>query len=247
MPSKIQLDENLYFLYTCLQKSDMKFIDFHAVGAATSLKAPAARMRYTRLRRQIESGTVAGAHGHSPAAEETETKPIRKRKRKDCDADDINTKKKEDARRKETERETADEADAEASNSSESDSESNMPLSKLVALKHNSAYASPYPLVPSWTQVPQGGVWGNRGHATLPIRGGTPGSPTSYHGHATQSGASAGNVTRLIHPIPGLRGMGDQSPNYRFAHPSTSLNAFGRPFAPGAWGVPMSPPPNPNE
>lgn len=26
MPSKIQLDENLYFLYTCLQKSDMKFV-----------------------------------------------------------------------------------------------------------------------------------------------------------------------------------------------------------------------------
>ncbi|KAG9245805.1 hypothetical protein BJ878DRAFT_398739, partial [Calycina marina] len=56
MPSKIQLDENLWFLYICLTKSDLKTIDFLAVGAATNLKPPAARMRYTRLRRQIESG-----------------------------------------------------------------------------------------------------------------------------------------------------------------------------------------------
>ncbi|KFY27620.1 hypothetical protein V493_03392 [Pseudogymnoascus sp. VKM F-4281 (FW-2241)] len=63
MPSKIQLDENLCFLYTCLQKSDYNNIDFHAVGAVTNLKPPAARMRYTRLRRQIESGTLIGTHG----------------------------------------------------------------------------------------------------------------------------------------------------------------------------------------
>ncbi|KFX92360.1 hypothetical protein O988_07306 [Pseudogymnoascus sp. VKM F-3808] len=63
MPSKIQLDENLWFLYICLQKSDYKNIDFNAVGAVTHLKAPAARMRYTRLRRQIESGTLIGTHG----------------------------------------------------------------------------------------------------------------------------------------------------------------------------------------
>ncbi|KAJ5042483.1 uncharacterized protein L3040_005027 [Drepanopeziza brunnea f. sp. 'multigermtubi'] len=58
MPSKIQLDENLWFLYICLQKSDLKAIDFNAVGLATSLKPPAARMRYTRLKRQIESGLL---------------------------------------------------------------------------------------------------------------------------------------------------------------------------------------------
>ncbi|OBT42586.1 hypothetical protein VE00_07108 [Pseudogymnoascus sp. WSF 3629] len=63
MPSKIQLDENLWFLYICLQKSDYKNIDFNAVGEVTNLKAPAARMRYTRLRRQIESGTLIGTHG----------------------------------------------------------------------------------------------------------------------------------------------------------------------------------------
>lgn len=33
------------------------------MGAVTQLKAPAARMRYTRLRRQIESGTLIGTHG----------------------------------------------------------------------------------------------------------------------------------------------------------------------------------------
>ncbi|KAI9780245.1 MAG: hypothetical protein M1839_006805 [Geoglossum umbratile] len=63
MPSKIQLDENLWFLYVCLQKSDFKTIDFNAVGEATGLKAPAARMRYTRLRRHIVDGTLIGTHG----------------------------------------------------------------------------------------------------------------------------------------------------------------------------------------
>jgi hypothetical protein len=38
-------------------------IDFNAVGQATNLKSPAARMRYTRLRRQIEGGTLIGTHG----------------------------------------------------------------------------------------------------------------------------------------------------------------------------------------
>src|ERR1700730_1182810 len=43
--------------------ADTLKIDFAAVGHATSLKSPAARMRYTRLRRQIESGTLIGTHG----------------------------------------------------------------------------------------------------------------------------------------------------------------------------------------
>ncbi|KAL5330202.1 hypothetical protein ACEPPN_003727 [Leptodophora sp. 'Broadleaf-Isolate-01'] len=68
MPSKIQLDENLWFLYICLQKSDLKAIDFNAVGLATSLKPPAARMRYTRLKRQIESGALNAAHGPEPSS-----------------------------------------------------------------------------------------------------------------------------------------------------------------------------------
>lgn len=38
-------------------------IDFNAVGDATKLKPPAARMRYTRLRRAIEGGTLIGTHG----------------------------------------------------------------------------------------------------------------------------------------------------------------------------------------
>ncbi|KAI9821684.1 MAG: hypothetical protein M1827_002265 [Pycnora praestabilis] len=63
MPSKIQLDENLWFLFVCLQKSDYKAIDFNAVGEITKLKPPAARMRYTRLRRAIEGGTLIGTHG----------------------------------------------------------------------------------------------------------------------------------------------------------------------------------------
>jgi hypothetical protein len=99
MPSKIQLDENLWFLFICLQKSDYKSvsyhfdpypqttfdvseIDFNAVGTATNLKPPAARMRYTRLRRQIESGTLIGTHG-TPFAGGADkiAKAMRKRKK----------------------------------------------------------------------------------------------------------------------------------------------------------------------
>lgn len=100
MPSKIQLDENLWFLYICLQKSDLKSvcilyklftsprlicprIDFAAVGASTNLKPPAARMRYTRLRRQIESGTLIGTHGTPfPSAKVVEKNAEAGRKRK---------------------------------------------------------------------------------------------------------------------------------------------------------------------
>lgn len=32
MPSKIQLDENLWFLYTCIQKSDMKTVRVYSCG-----------------------------------------------------------------------------------------------------------------------------------------------------------------------------------------------------------------------
>lgn len=72
MPSKLLSDEHLRFLYICLQNSDYKSvsfiiiallslltshqIDFNSVGNATNLKPPAARMRYTRLAKAIESG-----------------------------------------------------------------------------------------------------------------------------------------------------------------------------------------------
>lgn len=54
-------------------------IDFNAVGQATNLKSPAARMRYTRLRRQIEGGTLFGTHG-TPFAEKMPSE-MRKRAR----------------------------------------------------------------------------------------------------------------------------------------------------------------------
>ncbi|PGH33218.1 hypothetical protein GX50_03980 [[Emmonsia] crescens] len=57
MPSKTQADVNLWFLYICLQKSDYKTIDFNAVGEATSLNPPAARMRFSRLKKAIETST----------------------------------------------------------------------------------------------------------------------------------------------------------------------------------------------
>jgi len=57
-------------------------IDFNAVGQATNLKSPAARMRYTRLRRQIEGGTLIGTHG-TPFSGVTEkmSPDVRKRKK----------------------------------------------------------------------------------------------------------------------------------------------------------------------
>jgi len=57
-------------------------IDFNAVGQATNLKSPAARMRYTRLRRQIEGGTLIGTRGalFSEVAEKMPPE-VRKRKR----------------------------------------------------------------------------------------------------------------------------------------------------------------------
>lgn len=90
MPSKIQMDENLWFLFICLQKSDYKVvgadarcsalerllnsrqIDFAAVGEAAGLKAPAARMRFTRLKRQIQEGKLVATQCASlPAQAET--------------------------------------------------------------------------------------------------------------------------------------------------------------------------------
>ncbi|KAI9815367.1 MAG: hypothetical protein M1832_005506 [Thelocarpon impressellum] len=63
MPSRIQLNESLAFLYICLQSSDYKSIDFNAVAEKTSLKPPAARMRFTRLRRAIEEGALDRSQG----------------------------------------------------------------------------------------------------------------------------------------------------------------------------------------
>ncbi|MCJ1466350.1 hypothetical protein MMC07_004969 [Pseudocyphellaria aurata] len=79
MPSKIQLDENLWFLY----------IDFNGVGNVTKLKPPAARMRYTRLRRAIESGTLIGTHG-TPFQGGTDktTEARRKRNKRSDDSDE---------------------------------------------------------------------------------------------------------------------------------------------------------------
>ena len=100
MPSKIQMDENLWFLYVCLQNSDFKSvsvssrflngtstetclqqIDFHAVSDITNLKPPAARMRYIRLRRAIENGSLTGAHGSPIPAGSNHPRSRRRRRR----------------------------------------------------------------------------------------------------------------------------------------------------------------------
>ncbi|KAI9787274.1 MAG: hypothetical protein M1816_007688 [Peltula sp. TS41687] len=94
MPSKIQLDENLWFLYICLQKSDYKVIDFNAVGDVTNLKAPAARMRYTRLRRAIESGALAGTHATAfQAGQERMVDVVPKKRRRSSFPEEVRAEK----------------------------------------------------------------------------------------------------------------------------------------------------------
>jgi hypothetical protein len=95
MPLKIQVDENLVFLYRCLVNSDCKSvylgqlsicipallifypqIDFNAVGAAMNLKAPAARLRYSRLKKSIE--TMLGESSRKAPVGSTKTPAIKK-------------------------------------------------------------------------------------------------------------------------------------------------------------------------
>jgi hypothetical protein len=45
----------------------MSQIDFNAVGSVANLKPPAARMRFTRLKKQIESSSLAGTQGATEA------------------------------------------------------------------------------------------------------------------------------------------------------------------------------------
>lgn len=72
-------------------------IDFNSVGDATNLKPPAARMRYTRLRRAIEGGTLIGTHGTPfQAGTETVDGSPKKRKKvmsvtKTCEVDDFDS------------------------------------------------------------------------------------------------------------------------------------------------------------
>ncbi|KAL2356812.1 hypothetical protein BJ546DRAFT_534422 [Cryomyces antarcticus] len=79
MPAKINLDENLWFLYTCLQKSNYSTIDYAAVAGLTGIKPPAARMRFARLKAAIEGGTLIGTHG-KPFVADSVPKRVRKRK-----------------------------------------------------------------------------------------------------------------------------------------------------------------------
>ncbi|RAL04745.1 uncharacterized protein BO80DRAFT_441602 [Aspergillus ibericus CBS 121593] len=54
MAPKTVIDTSLVFLYVCLLKSDFKTIDFKAVADATELNVGAARMRYSRLKKQLD-------------------------------------------------------------------------------------------------------------------------------------------------------------------------------------------------
>ncbi|KAL3478621.1 hypothetical protein BJX99DRAFT_256269 [Aspergillus californicus] len=53
-------DPNTMFLYLCLTNSDYSKIDFEAIGGILGLKATAVRMRWSRLKKAIESNAVDG-------------------------------------------------------------------------------------------------------------------------------------------------------------------------------------------
>ncbi|KAF8861829.1 hypothetical protein BDZ45DRAFT_773550 [Acephala macrosclerotiorum] len=181
MPSKIQLDENLWFLYICLQKSDMKSIDFTAVGAATSLKPPAARMRYTRLRRQIESGTLIGTHGTpfaSPAVPE-ETKKCRgefKKRKRTIKKEEGTTSQFDNSDEEDKKIKNENSSSYESDSSTESltdESEDEMPLAKL-SKKHMAASPST---------------------ALLALRRMTPATPSYSVAGSSVRGSQAGHTT----------------------------------------------------
>lgn len=56
MPSKIDDASNLRFLHACLQASDYHRIDYGRVAEKFGIQAPAARMRFTRLRDSLGGG-----------------------------------------------------------------------------------------------------------------------------------------------------------------------------------------------
>jgi hypothetical protein len=120
-------------------------IDFAAVGASTNLKPPAARMRYTRLRRQIESGTLIGTHGTpfpSDKVVEKNAEAGRKRKRLSpgkgpkSDAEEDKDQRKRDMKRKcviKKERDGSEDFDSSGETETDfEDSEDEMPLAKLM-------------------------------------------------------------------------------------------------------------------
>ncbi|KAI5812935.1 hypothetical protein BZA77DRAFT_390269 [Pyronema omphalodes] len=53
MPAKAPVDENVRFLYSCLIRSDYHCIDFHRVANDFGINPAAARMRWSRLRKNI--------------------------------------------------------------------------------------------------------------------------------------------------------------------------------------------------
>ena len=130
-------------------------IDFTAVGASTNLKPPAARMRYTRLRRQIESGTLIGTHGTpfpSDKVVEKNAEAGRKRKRlspgkcgrEDTDGETLGDdgSKKSAEHKRAIKKEGGGSEGFESSAESESefaDSEDEMPLAKLMKTRNKTS------------------------------------------------------------------------------------------------------------
>lgn len=54
MPAKLDDPTSLRFLYCCMSHSNYSTIDYNAVGRSFNIKAPAARMRFTRFRESLD-------------------------------------------------------------------------------------------------------------------------------------------------------------------------------------------------
>ncbi|PYH91715.1 hypothetical protein BO71DRAFT_411582 [Aspergillus ellipticus CBS 707.79] len=105
MPPKSGPDTTLLFLYVCLLKSDFSAVDYKAVAAATDLNINAARMRFSRLKKQLdahfsEDGKVDVKRGESAAegsaASTPSSTPVKKQLQLGNKNGKVNLKRPED-------------------------------------------------------------------------------------------------------------------------------------------------------
>lgn len=78
MPSKLDDASNLRFLHACMTHSDYTRIDFAAVAGVFKIQAPAARMRFSRLKANL-NGESYGSLGKRRKSQDDSPKPPRKR------------------------------------------------------------------------------------------------------------------------------------------------------------------------
>jgi hypothetical protein len=236
-------------------------IDFQAVAQATNIKPPAARMRYSRLRRQIEDGTLIKTHGtafstlnnkksiasnqravskkrHIPFDEVVKDKhTMRSIKRGKVIGEDM----KSTASPKSKEKRIKERRVVKGENSDYSisslpfltdDDKNRLSLSKLRRLKSSSAL----PQISTRLSQPLGSTSIPPPPFQLsisrPLQNSARRSMTD--GREVCSDGRVRSDSR--YPEVGI-GKGEATPPFKSANPMDSINSSARPWAPGAWGL----------